>query len=142
MEYDNGILARLKFINLINVGEKIVNYDQTHMELLNDNYLTSIIRMFYKENRGTTISFFTTTYNRIFEILNLKLSTITIISSLTLCKNIIKDLIGSINGLENIKQTYCKDRLFCCYIDTLIQTINSKLDELRVTNPDLFLLSN
>lgn len=132
------IQTRLKFIAMINVGEKIICNDTTHMTLLQDNYLTSIIRMFYKENRGTTVNFLSSTYNRVFEILNIKLLTLNIISDKTLCKNIIKDMVLSLTGLENIKQTYCIDRLFCCHIDTLIQCINSKLDELRITNTDLF----
>ena len=43
--------------------------------------------------------------------------------------NIITDLKHAVNGISNLKETYKADLMFCCKLDTLIQEINSRLNE-------------
>ncbi len=43
------------------------------------------------------------------------------------CNNMISDLKSSIEGIENLKNTYITDVKFRCDMDTIIQEINAKL---------------
>ena len=45
-----------------------------------------------------------------------------------MCANLITDLKNSKNGLSNLKETYTLDVKFVCDLDTLLQTIDAKLD--------------
>jgi hypothetical protein len=45
-----------------------------------------------------------------------------------MCCNLIVDLKNSKNGLNNLKETYTLDVKFVCDLDTLLQTIDAKLD--------------
>jgi hypothetical protein len=50
-----------------------------------------------------------------------------------MCANIISDLKNSKNGLNNLKETYTLDIKFVCDLDTLLQTIDAKLDGEEIT---------
>jgi hypothetical protein len=43
----------------------------------------------------------------------------------------IQDLENSKNGLNNLKDTYFDDLMFCCKIDTIIQDIDARLEEIK-----------
>jgi hypothetical protein len=52
-----------------------------------------------------------------------------------MCANLISDLRNSKNGLNNLKETYNLDVKFVCDLDTLLQTIDAKLDGECSTTP-------
>lgn len=138
METTHEVITRLKFIGLIKKGEKIsvksLSVHQTSM-------VTSFWRMFNQESRETTLDFLTSTINRAFEIIQLCISS-SKASDRTLCKNLCEDLIKSSSGLINLQTTYADDRLFWCHIQTLIQAIEVKLNDLRITHPGMFIESS
>ena len=134
MESTHEILTRLKFIGLIKKDEKI---SVKHMTVHQTSILTSLWRMFHKETRESTLDFLTSTINRGFEIISLCLVS-TKSSEQIICKNLIEDLIKSSSGLINLQSTYSEDRLFWCHIQTLIQAIEVKLNELKENHPNLF----
>ena len=135
METTHEVITRLKFIGLIKKGEKVsvksLSVQQTSM-------ITSFWRMFHQESRETTLDFLTSTINRAFEIIQLCLVS-NKQSDKTICKNLCEDLIKSSSGLINLQTTYAEDRLFWCHIQTLIQAIEVKLNDLRESHPNLFI---
>ena len=134
METIHEVITRLKFIGTIEKGEKV---SVRNMTIHQSNMFTSLLRMFYKESRETTLDFLTSTINRAFEIIQLCLSS-NKQSDKTMAKNICDDLIKSLIGLINIQSTYEDDRLFLCHVATLIQSIDVKLNDLKDSFPELF----
>lgn len=138
METTHEVITRLKFIGLIKKGEKV---NVKNLSVNQTSLFTSFWRMFMQENRETTLDFLTSTVNRAFEIIQLCVTSQKQIDK-TVCMNLIEDLIKSSIGLVNLQTTYSEDRLFWCHIQTLIQSIDVKLKDLKESFPDLFLNSN
>lgn len=136
METTHEVITRLKFIGLVKKGEKI---SVKNLSVQQMNMFTSLSRMFNQESRETTLDFLTSTVNRSFEIIQLCISS-NKSSEKRLCINLIEDLMKSMTGLINIQTTYSDDRLFWCHIDTLIQGIEVKLNDLRESHPELFVV--
>lgn len=134
METHHEVITRLKFIGLIKKGEKVSVKSLSVQQM---SMVTSFMRMFHQESRETTLDFLTSTINRAFEIIQLGLSNGKP-SDKTLCRNLIEDLIKSSTGLLNLQNTYSDDRLFWCHMQTLIQAIEVKLNDLRESHSDLF----
>lgn len=134
METTHEVITRLKFIGLIQKGEKI---NVKTLSVKQTSVLTGLWRMFQQESRETTLDFLTSTVNRAFEIIQL-CSTSQKQVDKTVCVNVIEDLIKCSCGLLNIQSTYNDDRLFWCHVQTLIQAIDVKLNDLRENHPELF----
>jgi hypothetical protein len=73
---------------------------------------------------------------RSFEILNMYLKGNP--SEKILARNIITDIQDSRCGINNFKMTYSTDISLCCDIETLIQDVDARLEEMRLNHPDLF----
>jgi hypothetical protein len=124
MDNNNEIMSKLKFIGKLKKGQKINTYG---IFVQPEGFLTSFTRTFLGyDNRINTYNFIIQVIERIFEILRLYKKSENK-SELILYKNIIEDLEKSTVGLENLKLTYSSDIKFCCDIDTILQTINSKI---------------
>lgn len=134
METTHEVITRLKFIGLLKKGEKI---NVKNLSVQQTNMINSLIRMFYKESRETTLDFLTSTINRAFEIIQLDLSSPKKGEKI-LSKNLSEDLEKSLVGLSNLQHTYTEDRLFWCHIQTLIEAVVVKLRDLRANNADIF----
>lgn len=127
-DMNNDVISRLKFIGKVKKGEKI---NVKHMFVQPDNITTKISRMIYnQDNRTNTLSFLSNTINRAFQILELFLKGEDT-SQMIKIKNIITDLKNSVNGILNLKHTYCDDIMFCCTLDTITEDIESKLLEFQ-----------
>jgi hypothetical protein len=135
MDTMNEVITRLKFIGLIKKGEKI---NVKSLSVQQTSLLTSFWRMFNQENRDITLDFITSTVNRSFEIIQLMLLS-SKSADMNICKNLCNDLIQSVIGLVNLQITYGHDRFFCCHLQTLIQSIELKIEDLRTTNKKLFI---
>lgn len=135
-EKNREIITKLKFIGTFQPGEKI---DVRNLKIENTSIVTPIKRMFFGESRETTYSFLNNTIDRTFEIISANCNSERLSEKL-LCKNIINDLIKSVVGLKNIQKTYDDDKLFHCNIETVIESIQSKLSELKQKHPDIFKL--
>jgi len=131
-------ITKLKFIGTFQPGEKV---DVRNLRIENTSIVTPIKRMFFGESRDTTYSFLNNTIDRTFEIISANCNSERLSEKL-LCKNIINDLIKSVAGLKNIQKTYEDDKLFHCNIETIIESIQSKLSELKLKHPDIFRLES
>lgn len=134
LESVGDVLSNLKFIGMVEKGEKI---DVKSLRIHTNSTLDSFWRTWFGENRTNTLDFLTTTVTRAFEILDYHLENNTS-SSKTICKTVICDLVGSILGMINLKSTYNRDKKFLCQIQTLIQTIEVKLKDIRDKHEDIF----
>jgi len=120
------ISARLKFIGKIKKGEKI-NVRNSYPYVQQNDLATTFSRTFLsKDNRNNTLSFIRNTidevYNRITTYREMKNS-----SNDLSCKLLISDLKKSKDGISNLKYTYSDDVMFCCSIDTILESIDVKL---------------
>lgn len=134
LERNREIITRLKFISTFQPGEKI-NTSQLHIET--NNIITPIKRLITGESRSSTLQFISNTVDRSFEIIN-TLSHSEQLSEKMLCSSIVQDMINSVHGLKNIQKTYKDDKLFGCTIDTIIDSIQAKLMELKMKKPEVF----
>src|SRR5688572_9352927 len=106
METPHEIITRLKFIGKLKKGEKINVKTLTVGKI---NWITRAWRTIkgftnQPEGREQTLVFLTTTYNRVFDIIQLSLGDRN--PDKFLCINLIRDIAESFEGLKNLKGTY------------------------------------
>ena len=128
-------ITRLKFLSKIRKGEKINVSDGS---LQPDSYFTSLSRsVLNTDNRQNTLTYIQNSINSGFQLF-----TTYIRSDKTSEKMIANQIIGDIeeskNGIRNLKNTYQDDTMFCCSIDTYLQTIDAKIEEFREKYPESF----
>ena len=121
MESEKETISKLKFIGRIRKNEKI---NTQHMYVQPCGFITSIMRsIIYQDNRTNALNFVCKTIADASYLLkkydenNNKIA----------YEHIVIDLRSAKNGLESLKETYISDRKFCCDMDTLLQTIDSRL---------------
>ena len=127
-EEDN--ISRLKFIGKIKKGEKINVKD---MAVQPNNMYTKLHRsLVIVDNRNNTLSFILDTIKKGFDELLTHLDrSKENLFDLNISTNMIQDLENSKNGLNNLKETYSDDLMFCCKIDTINQDIDARLEEIK-----------
>jgi hypothetical protein len=124
METNKEIMSRLKFLGKIRKGEKI---NVQKMQVQPHSVITSIIRtIFCQDNRSNTLNFVHQTIQQSFDLLD-EYQASEVVSDKTLYLHILKDLDESKKGLKSLKETYVSDVKFCCDMDTMIQTIESRI---------------
>jgi len=124
MESNKETISRLKFIGKIQIGDKV---NLKSMYIQPDGLITQLLRSINQDNRSKTLIFLQDTITKTFEILKFYEKS-TKASDQIMCSNLIIDLKNSKNGLNNLKETYTLDVKFVCDLDTLLQTIDAKLD--------------
>jgi hypothetical protein len=128
MDLDNDVISKLKFIGKIQKGDKI---NVKNMNVQSDGLMTRITRGFiYFDNRQNTLTFIHNTVKKSFEILNHHLNSKHTFDKI-IFENMVKDLKDSVKGMENLKETYMNDIMFCCKLDTLIEEIKARLTEMN-----------
>lgn len=129
MDNHPEIISRLKFIGRLQKGDKI---NTRRMFVQSEGIVTKIVRtLIRQDNRLNTLSFVQETVRRSFDLLEIyNKSDDTKYKKLE--ENMIRDLQNSINGINNLKNTYCDDVKFCCDMDTLLQIILAKLGDDRI----------
>lgn len=124
----SDVISKLKFIGKIQKGEKI-NVRSLYVQP--NNWFTSIVRtLFNSDNRANAFNFIEGVVNRSFEIINCNRLSFSLINA-HIVHNIIVDLKQAIIGISNMKTTYEFDVMYCCKLDTLIQSIKSRLGEIE-----------
>jgi hypothetical protein len=127
-EEDDNI-SKLKFIGKLKKGDKI---NIKYMVVQQNNLITKINRSLYNiDNRNNTLNFITDTIKKGFDELIIHKNNNTVFDT-NIANNIIIDLENSKIGLGNIKETYDDDLMFCCKIDTIIQEIDARLQEIKI----------
>jgi hypothetical protein len=136
MESDSEIISQLKFIGRIGKGEK-VNVRQKTVQP--HGLRTSFVRTFYDpDTRWNLLNFITNVLKRSFGLIQVKLAS-NKISGKAYCAQVIHDInTAKDEGIPNVKITYADDVKFCCDIETLIQDIDSKMEGLKQTFPEIF----
>ena len=119
------VLSRLKFIGKIQPSEKI---NVKYMYVQQDTWLTKFLRtLFSPDNRGNALAFFKNTIDKSFEIVNAYKN----LEKMGMISNILRDIETSIIGVNNFKETYKGDLMFCCEIDTLVQSVFLRLEDFK-----------
>ena len=136
MDTNKEVISRLKFIGRISKGEKI-NVRHAYPFVQQNDLTTSFSRTFYyKDNRANALSFVRNTIERSFEIVsNYKNSNRK--SERVMCRRIVDDIKRAKEGIINLKETYITDTMFCCDMDTLLESIDAKLTELGAQSSPL-----
>lgn len=124
MELNKETISRLKFIGKIQIGDKV---NLKSMYIQPDGLITQLFRSINQDNRSKTLIFLQDTINKTFEILKLY-ETSSKSADQIMCSHIISDLKNSKSGLNNLKETYADDIKFVCDLDTLLQTVDAKLE--------------
>ena len=120
------VLSRLKFIGKIQPTEKI---NVKYMYVQQDTWLTKFLRtLLSPDNRGNALGFFKNTIDKSFEIVNANKDNA---EKVGMINNILRDIEASTIGINNFKETYKSDLMFCCEIDTLMQSVLLRLDDFR-----------
>ncbi len=132
-ERNRETLTHLKFIGTFQPGEKI---NTRSLSIEPNNILTPIMRRIFGEGRDATYQFLVNTIERTFEIIQFQVVS-TRMSDKLQAQNTVCDLIKAIHGLKNLQKTYKDDKLFTCNLESLIETIHSRLSELQSQYPDV-----
>lgn len=120
MNKDQVTRANLKLIGLIKKNQKIFVKGKY---LRCNGWWTSLIRSFIiQDDRENALKFITDTLTESLYLL----STYKDQKKTYHYKNIHDDLKQSMQGLENLKNTYSSDANFCCNIDVIVQDIIGK----------------
>jgi len=123
---DDDIIPRIKFIARIQTGEKM---NVKHMQIVQDNIFTKILRTFiHNDTRTNTYTFISTALKKGFEILSMHLENNDIFDR-SLCQNLIYDLRQCKHGMQNVKETYMDDLMFCCKMDTLMEETAARIQD-------------
>jgi hypothetical protein len=122
------VIVKLKFIGTFQEGEKI---DIKNLQIESNNFFTPIKRLLQGDGRETTYAFLNSVIERSFEIIYAYNKSDKVGERL-MCKNIIEDMNKAIKGLTNLQKTYKDDKHFYCNIETLIDTINYKIADVKV----------
>lgn len=132
MDPTKEIISSLKFIGKLQRGDKI---NTKFMYRQPDGILTRLSRTFINhDNRNNALLFVQRVISSSFEIIN-NYSKSDKESDKILCINIINDLKQARNGLDHLKDTYSEDLKFKCDMETLLQEIDAKFNDLHyVTN--------
>ena len=131
---DDDIIPRIKFISKIQKGEKM---NVKHMQIVQDSLIAKIIRSFvHNDTRANTFIFVSATIKKGFEILMMHIITNEQFDRL-LCQNLIGDLRQCKMGMQNIKDTYIEDLMFCCKMDALMEETDARIQELEFKYPFL-----
>ena len=121
------VIIKLKFIGTFQEGEKI---DIKNLQVETNNIFTPIKRLIQGDGRATTYAFLNSVIDRSFEIIY-AYSNSEKVGERLMCKNIVEDMYKAIKGLNNIQKTYKDDKHFYCNIETLIDTINYKIADVK-----------
>lgn len=121
------IFINLSLLSKIDVGDKLIqNGAMKHLNI-DTSYFQFITRWFKGSNRNNSLKFINHVLNKAFEYNDNLLEDKTEKSALTLFR-LTADLKNSLNGLNNLKQTYNMDKLIQSEIDVMIDNIRNKLD--------------
>lgn len=126
------VVSKLKFIGLIQKGEKI---NVRCMCVQPDTLITRLSRTFFSmDNRTNAYNFIESVVNRGFDLVNIALTRDTVRSiDRRLVKNLLQDISKSICGIKNLRETYVYDIMYCCRLDALIEGIESRLKDITET---------
>ena len=133
-----NIVSKLKFISKVQIGEKI---DTQSLTISYPNFYTKLYRSLFSrgECRNTTFEFMNNTIDSAFELINKYISTEKCDSYennvyYSKIKEIIDSLESSRDGMINIIETYQNDRMYVSKIDTLIKSMNVKINYIKQKN--------
>ena len=133
MDTKQEIVSRLKFIGKVKKGEKI---NTRHMYVQPAGLTTTISRTFInQDNRGNALSFCQDTVQRAFELLNSYRHSISSPDQVAF-NHLLTDLRNATTGLHNLKVTYITDTKFCCDMDTLLESIEARLSDFKISEFD------
>lgn len=126
---DDEIIPRIKFIGKIQKGEKM---NVKHMQVQQDSILTKISRSFIRtDTRANTYTFVNYSIKKGFEILYQHLDSQKPFDRI-LCLNLMTDIRNCKSGLQNIRETYIEDLMFCCKIDALIEETDARINDIEI----------
>lgn len=118
------VFVNLTLIAKIEVGDKLVrNKNDKHLNI-DTSYIQFITRWFRGNNRNTSLKFINLVLSKAFEINDIMLKE----KNAQQLFRLTTDLKNSLNGLNNLKQTYSYDKLIQSEIDVMIDNIRSRLD--------------
>jgi hypothetical protein len=121
----DDILINLTLISRIEVGNKLI-LSSKYINI-DTSYFQFFTRWVKNTNRNETLTFINMILSRAFEFNDRLLLEKTDESSQLLLR-LNNDLKNSINGLNNLKQTYCQDKLIQSEIEVMIDNIRCKID--------------
>jgi len=121
------IFINLTLLSKIDVGDKLIqNGDMKHMNI-DTSYFQFITRWFKGSSRNNSLKFISHVLNQAFEYNDSMLEEKSEKSAVTVFR-LTADLKNSLNGLNNLKQTYSTDKLIQSELDVMIDNIRNKLD--------------
>ena len=95
------LISKIKFISKIKPGEKVNTRGGFFIQ--NDSLLSKLSRSFYyQDTRTNTINFLSETLLQVFHLLKLY-STTKKVSDISMCNNVIEDIINMKKGIVNLQ---------------------------------------
>jgi hypothetical protein len=121
------IFINLTLLSKIDVGDKLIqNGSMKHINI-DTSYFQFITRWFKGSNRNNSLKFINHVLNKAFEYNDNMLEEKSEKSAVAVFR-LTADLKNSLNGLNNLKQTYSTDKLIQSELDVMIDNVRNKLD--------------
>jgi hypothetical protein len=121
------IFVNLTLIAKIEAGNKLIRNKSDKFLNIDTSYFPSLTRWINGNNRTNIMAFINLVLHKAFELNDMIVKEKND-SDAQLLFRLTSDLKNSLNGLNNLKQTYSSDKLVQSEIDVMIDNIRSKLD--------------
>jgi hypothetical protein len=126
-------LSCLKFIGKLQRGDRI---DTRSVSVQPDGIWTMFQRTFVrKDSRGNALAFIYETISRALEIFVMYERSDSPTEK-ALCPHIVRDLQRAKHGLKNFQQTYSGDQKFNCDVETILQSVDTRLSDILTRFPE------
>lgn len=141
LEENSDVISNLKFIGQIQEGEKI-NIRTREKFVQPTGWATSFSRTFlWQDSKNNAYNFINHTISRAIDIFNLHITSKKA-SNIVYCINIVNDLEYAITGIRNLKKTYSDYTYFVGQLQSVLQSIESKLADLKTKLPRTISVEN
>jgi hypothetical protein len=127
---NKDLMTKIKFIGKIKIGDKINT--RQYLTLQPNSFYTKISRtIILQDSRTNALQFISETIKDAILYLD-KLCLQNSVTDQILVKTIIKDMKNAQIGIKNLAETYISDHIIISELETVVQTIEFKLDEIMI----------
>jgi hypothetical protein len=119
----DNLLVNLNIISRINLGDKVYMNDEGFITIDNSTVLQGLIRFVFRNSRIKTINNLTNFYSIIFDLID---------NSVECGKSLEVYMRKSLNGLENLKETYSSDIVTTSKLDIILDNVRLYISKIGV----------
>lgn len=127
---NKDLMTKVKFLGKIKVGDKINTRQNLHLQP--DSYYTKFSRtLVLQDSRTNALIFVYDTIKQSLDYLDLLIKNVSSVNKIHI-NVLLKDLKNAKSGIKNLSETYISDHYIISELETIMQSIQFKLDEVKL----------